>query len=122
MFKRTQSGDAPVLRCSFCRKSHDDVRKLVAGPSVNICDECVEVCSEIVHEDSRLGAPPQMEDGAIAKDTPRVAVSGPAVRCALCRMPSPVEDGLLIRNRGVLCPGCIGEIEAAVAESREAER
>lgn len=112
---------ASVLRCSFCSKSQDNVRKLIAGPSVNICDECVDICAEIMRDEGQFAAPPQVEDGALAKDAPQVGLSGPAVRCALCRMPTPIEDRLLIPNRGVLCPGCIGEIEAAAAESREPE-
>ena len=36
------------LKCSFCGKSQDQVRKLVAGPGVYICDECIELCTEIV--------------------------------------------------------------------------
>lgn len=39
------------LRCSFCKKSQDSVKKLVAGPSVHICDECVALCSEIINEE-----------------------------------------------------------------------
>ncbi len=39
------------LRCSFCGKDQEEVRRLVAGPSVYICDECVEVCNEIVSDD-----------------------------------------------------------------------
>ncbi|WP_028543552.1 ATP-dependent protease ATP-binding subunit ClpX [Paenibacillus taiwanensis] len=39
------------LKCSFCGKSQEQVRKLVAGPGVYICDECVELCSEIVEEE-----------------------------------------------------------------------
>jgi ATP-dependent Clp protease ATP-binding subunit ClpX len=39
------------LKCSFCGKSQDQVRKLVAGPGVYICDECIELCSEIVEEE-----------------------------------------------------------------------
>ena len=42
-------GDVPS--CSFCGKRHDEVGKLIAGPEVNICDECVQLCSEIVAED-----------------------------------------------------------------------
>ncbi len=40
-----------VTTCSFCGKRHDEVNKLIAGPDVNICDECVHLCSEIVSED-----------------------------------------------------------------------
>ena len=45
-----------VTTCSFCGKRHDEVSKLIAGPDVNICDECVNLCGEIVAEDrSRKG-------------------------------------------------------------------
>ena len=49
-----KSGDAEVLRCSFCNKDQNDVRKLIAGPTVFICDECVEVCNDIIADDSRF--------------------------------------------------------------------
>jgi len=39
------------LRCSFCNKAQRDVKKLIAGPTVYICDECVDVCNEILDED-----------------------------------------------------------------------
>jgi len=40
-----------TLKCSFCGKSQDQVRKLVAGPGVYICDECIELCNEIIEEE-----------------------------------------------------------------------
>ena len=40
-----------ILRCSFCNKSQNDVKKLIAGPTVFICDECVDVCKEIITDD-----------------------------------------------------------------------
>ncbi len=40
-----------ILRCSFCSKSQNDVKKLIAGPTVYICDECVDVCNEIIADD-----------------------------------------------------------------------
>jgi len=45
-------GKKSILHCSFCRKSQHIVRKLVAGPEVFICDECVEICMVIVREGS----------------------------------------------------------------------
>ena len=39
------------LRCSFCGKSQRQVRKLIAGPNVYICDECIEICSEIIQDE-----------------------------------------------------------------------
>ncbi|MGI5824482.1 MAG: ATP-dependent Clp protease ATP-binding subunit ClpX [Bacillota bacterium] len=43
--------DRDMVRCSFCGKYQDQVKKLIAGPGVYICNECVELCSEIVEED-----------------------------------------------------------------------
>src|SRR6266571_4531396 len=43
-----------TLRCSFCGKSQNDVRKLIAGPTVYICDECIELCNDIIAEESKL--------------------------------------------------------------------
>ena len=40
-----------LLYCSFCGKSQHEVRKLIAGPSVFICDECVELCNDIIREE-----------------------------------------------------------------------
>ncbi|MBX6394711.1 MAG: ATP-dependent protease ATP-binding subunit ClpX [Alicyclobacillaceae bacterium] len=45
------SDDKGQLKCSFCGKTQDQVRKLVAGPGVYICDECIELCNEIVEEE-----------------------------------------------------------------------
>src|ERR671938_221662 len=49
-----KSGETEVLRCSFCNKDQNDVRKLIAGPTVFICDECVEVCNDIIADDNRF--------------------------------------------------------------------
>lgn len=46
------------LKCSFCGKGHDEVRKLIAGPTVYICDECVELCNEIIAEELYSDNPP----------------------------------------------------------------
>jgi ATP-dependent Clp protease ATP-binding subunit ClpX len=49
-----KNGDGEVLRCSFCNKDQNDVRKLIAGPTVFICDECVDVCNDIIADDRRV--------------------------------------------------------------------
>ena len=49
-----KAGDSEVLRCSFCNKDQNDVRKLIAGPTVFICDECVEVCNDIIADDNKF--------------------------------------------------------------------
>lgn len=55
------------LKCSFCGKSQDQVRKLVAGPGVYICDECIELCTEIVEEE--LGNDEEVEFKDVPKPT-----------------------------------------------------
>jgi ATP-dependent Clp protease ATP-binding subunit ClpX len=54
--KRKGEGDK-LLYCSFCGKSQHEVRKLIAGPSVYICDECVELCNDIIREEIREISP-----------------------------------------------------------------
>jgi len=53
------------LKCSFCGKGQEQVRKLIAGPGVYICDECVELCNEIIEEDS--GDEPEVALGHLPK-------------------------------------------------------
>ena len=48
---RTREPSGGILKCSFCGKSQNDVRKLIAGPTVYICDECVELCNDIIAEE-----------------------------------------------------------------------
>ncbi|MBW2057593.1 MAG: ATP-dependent Clp protease ATP-binding subunit ClpX [Deltaproteobacteria bacterium] len=53
MAKDKESGNpGSILHCSFCGKSQDEVRKLIAGPTVYICDECIELCNEIIAEET----------------------------------------------------------------------
>ncbi len=47
------SQEAETLRCSFCDKSQDEVAKLIAGPTVYICNECIEICNEILEDDKK---------------------------------------------------------------------
>lgn len=44
-------GDGDLLKCSFCGKSQKQVKKLIAGPGVYICDECIDLCNEIIEEE-----------------------------------------------------------------------
>ena len=66
-------GDAKsTLYCSFCGKSQHEVRKLIAGPTVFICDECVELCMDIIREESKT-ALVKSKDGI---PTPREDLQG----------------------------------------------
>ena len=80
--------DTSKLTCSFCGKNQDDVRKLIAGPSVYICDECVDLCNDIIDEEvksdgkSKLDELPspmeifsQLDDYVIGQETAKKILS-----------------------------------------------
>ncbi len=60
--QQSGDGDNKLLYCSFCGKSQHEVRKLIAGPSVFICDECVELCNDIIREEIKEISPKKKED------------------------------------------------------------
>ena len=83
-----------ILYCSFCGKSQHEVRKLIAGPTVFICDECVELCMDIIKEESKDtfvkhqdGLPSPKEICAVLDDY---------VICLLYTSPSPRD---LLKSR-----------------------
>jgi len=55
------------LTCSFCGKSQEEVKKLIAGPSVYICDECIELCKDIIAEEAKLESSTGVDDGKLPK-------------------------------------------------------
>ena len=127
---RIRTRDEPALRCSFCNKAQAKVRKLIAGPTAFICDECIQVCNDIIRADNESSptavAPPT--SGSADNESSPTAVAPPTssstyltrvVTCKLCVMQLPLEDALVISERGFLCPGCSGEVEAALAQKRE---
>lgn len=62
MTDKTKGDGEKPLFCTFCGKSQHEVRKLIAGPSVFICDECVELCNDILHEEIQNIAPQAQSD------------------------------------------------------------
>jgi ATP-dependent Clp protease ATP-binding subunit ClpX len=89
MSDEKHGGDEKLLYCSFCGKSQHEVRKLIAGPSVFICDECVDLCNEIIREEiqeqeastgrNKLPTPSEIHDTlgeyVIGQDTAKKALS-----------------------------------------------
>jgi len=68
MTKLSGSDSKSTLYCSFCGKSQHEVRKLIAGPTVFICDECVELCNDIIREEAKSGLAGRKDGGV---PTPR---------------------------------------------------
>ena len=102
--KKKQPQDESLYHCSFCHKSQRDVARLIQGPNVFICDECVEICWEIVAD---LYVPDDPE-------APH-STSGIIGICAICRLPASMDDALAVPDRGIVCRGCRSAIEAAIA-------
>jgi hypothetical protein len=114
----SRSAASEDLRCSFCNKAQSEVRKLIAGPTVFICDECVDVCRDIIANDNRMQASDDVEPPL---PLPKSGLNGPSVQCALCGTWVPRGDVIPVQHRGVMGLGCAGEIEAAIAERRQSE-
>ena len=84
------------MRCSFCNKTQNEVRKLIAGPKVHICEECVDLCIDILKEE--LGKKPQ--------------------NCLLCRLTKEMQEMTRIPGRGPLCTTCLDAVRAVIEESK----
>jgi hypothetical protein len=115
-----EGGDAEQdkrLYCSFCDKSQDQIRKLVAGPKALICDECVDVCVDIISDDRGPG-------GASADTDSQAPLTSPLLtaRCSLCRMPSVVEELVAVIGRGAVCRPCIWAIQRLPTSEVDAGR
>ena len=86
------------LKCSFCGKSQDQVRKLIAGPGVYICDECIDLCNEILDEEL-MDSKTKLNDTQQVKKKLPVSNSGGAKPLELTSIPKPVEIKALPNSR-----------------------
>jgi ATP-dependent protease Clp ATPase subunit len=86
-------GSGDVLKCSFCGKTQNQVIKLIAGPGVYICDQCIDLCNQIVEEEvGKAGGVLDAEIETAARDA-REAVDRLRTLAQQARMvPPPTED------------------------------
>ena len=115
---KDQSQSNP-LRCSFCNKSQRDVKKLVAGPAVQICNECVGICVDVLERDVILEPGSKAGPGSVPVLTADRSTLAP-VDCSLCQTSTPVEHAARFPDRGWLCSPCMTAIEFYL-DSRGAE-
>jgi hypothetical protein len=101
MDRENQISADTKLHCSFCGKSQDDVRKLIAGPKVYICDECVDLCNGILERE------PDTAPGTSASPQP-------IATCALCKLPKDVAELRLVADKSALCVECIDAVRAVI--------
>jgi ClpX C4-type zinc finger len=102
--------EEPVKTCSFCGKSQDEVRKLIAGPTVYICDECIDLCNDIIAE----GVDQEEQQEGAASPVP--SLNAPTW-CRVCRLPKSAEEVVAVSELGFFaCRCCVDMIRAATDE------
>jgi ATP-dependent protease Clp ATPase subunit len=85
------------------------VRKLIAGSSVYICDECVDLCNHILEGECEHYTP--------AEQSPQQpTIFDLDSRCVLCHLPKPSEDLLAVPDRGFICTVCLDAVKTAAEE------
>ncbi|MFH1058847.1 MAG: ATP-dependent Clp protease ATP-binding subunit ClpX [Pseudomonadota bacterium] len=129
MTKKT-NGKGSDLVCSFCGKSQDEVKKLIAGPSVYICDECIELCNEIIEEEyqkeeaaSRVAIPKPREikaiiDEYVIEQERAKKIMAVAVHNHYKRIESRVEmSGVELQKSNILLIGPTGSGKTLLAQT-----
>ena len=109
LFRRRKAEKPAQRYCSFCGKSQDEVRKLIAGPTVYICDECIDLCNDIIAEEV------EQEEQPKGAASPVASLNTPTW-CRVCRLPKSAEDVVAVSELGFVCRRCIHMIRAAADE------
>jgi hypothetical protein len=90
--------------CSFCGKKADEVQKLIAGPAVHICDECVKLCGDIVAEEAG-------HDTAAKSKKPSSKDAQADRLCGICMEPRETDELIFLPHAAYMCPGCLEDIQ-----------
>jgi hypothetical protein len=104
--------DAKHAACSFCGKNQNEVGKLVAGPSVHICDECIELCKNILVE--------ELDSGGERKSKSAKATSRENRLCGICMEERESDELIFLPHAAYMCAGCLEDIQAV--RDKQAEK
>lgn len=127
-----KKGNEPDCNCSFCGKNQDEVEKLIAGPDVFICDECIELCNEIVldrdggeesdgEEEQQTSLRPMeindhLNDYVIGQDYAKKVLSV-AVHNHYKRIDAPEDDSVELQKSNIILIGPTGSGKTLVAQT-----
>ena len=131
MTENNDSSTDKLLYCSFCGKSQQEVKKLIAGPSVFICDECIELCNDIILEEalaetgsedksSSLPVPKEIRESldeyVIGQELAKRILSV-AVYNHYRRLHETVDDGVELSKSNILLVGPTGSGKTLLAQT-----
>ena len=96
--------EAKLAACSFCGKSQREVRKLVAGPSVHICDECIELCRNMLAE--------ELDAGETIGTKLATGASREKGLCGICMEERDSDELIFLPHAAYMCAACLEGIHA----------
>jgi hypothetical protein len=99
--------------CSFCGAAQKDERKLIAGPSVRICDACIELCNGILAGES------DGPENAPVKSRTKSAKALEERLCGICMEPRETEELIFLPHAAYMCAGCLEDIQAVREQKNE---
>ena len=99
------SEETELSSCSFCGKEQHEVKKLVAGPTVFICDECVELCRGIIAEERERDAD-RAAGSTLSDGNPKAERL-----CGICMEPRETDELVFLPHAAYLCATCLDEIQ-----------
>ena len=117
VFKRRSSQQpksSAARRCSFCNRAARKVPKLIAGPTIFICSDCVAICQDILDENRILEPGSGVEE---EKRNRELVETGQALLCPLCDRLTSLVEMVQVPQRGWICRPCLDAVQQVAAFS-----